>query len=460
VKRTSWSQGLSVTADGTGVVPLAGAVAVRLLADRVGLTEGLSTALARRGFVPVHDRGQVWVDVATMLAAGGEAIADIDTLRHQAAVLGPVASPPTVWRSLDEVTPAALRRVEKVRAKVRRHVWSQMSGLPASKVAGTDLGETIVLDVDATLVDAHSEKEQAAATFKHGFGFHPIGVWCDNTHELLAVMLRPGNAGSNHAGDHIEVLGRAIAQIPAQHRHHLLIRADGAGATHQLLDWLAGLNQLRGRRVEYSIGFPTKNTAVTSAITRLPAKVWTPAVTADGEVREHADVVEITDLLDLSGWPDGMRVIVRREHPHPGAQLSLFETHDGYRYQAFATNTRIGQLGLLEARHRAHARVEDRIRAAKDTGLGRLPSREWAINSAWVQLAAIATDLIAWLQLLALDGDLARAEPKLLRFRMLHVAARLTHSARRRRLRIPTGWPWAAKIVDAFQRIMIIPAPT
>jgi Transposase DDE domain group 1 len=272
VKRTSWSQGLSVTADGTGVVPLAGAVAVRLLADRVGLTEGLSTALARRGFVAVHDRGQVWVDVATMLAAGGEAIADIDTLRHQTAVLGPVASPPTVWRSLDEVTPAALRRVEKVRAKVRRHVWSQMSGLPASKVAGTDLGETIVLDVDATLVDAHSEKEQAAATFKHGFGFHPIGVWCDNTHELLAVMLRPGNAGSNHAGDHIEVLGRAIAQIPAQHRRHLLIRADGAGATHQLLDWLAGLNQLRGRRVEYSVGFPTKNTAVTSAIARLPGE--------------------------------------------------------------------------------------------------------------------------------------------------------------------------------------------
>jgi hypothetical protein len=198
-------------------------------------------------------------------------------------VLGPVASPPTVWLSLDEVTPAALRRVEKVRAKVRRHVWSQMSGLPASKVAGTDLGETIVLDVDATLVDAHSEKEQAAATFKHGFGFHPIGVWCDNTHELLAVMLRPGNAGSNHAGDHIEVLGRAIAQIPAQHRRHLLIRA--AGATHQLLDWLAGLNQLRGRRVEYSVGFPTKNTAVSSASWR-PDTAPTPGSrTGSGPLR-------------------------------------------------------------------------------------------------------------------------------------------------------------------------------
>jgi hypothetical protein len=460
VKRTAWSQGLSVTADGTGVVPLAGAVAVRLLADRVGLTDGMAAALSRRGFAPVHDRGRVWVDVATMLAAGGEAIADIDTLRQQTGLLGMVASPPTVWRTLDEATPATLRRVEKVRSKVRRHVWHQLPGVPASKVAGMDLGETIVLDVDATLITAHSEKEQAAATFKHGFGFHPIGVWCDNTHELLAIRLRPGNAGSNHADDHIDVLTRAIAQIPTAHRKRLLVRADGAGATHQLLDWLTAQGRVRSRRVEYSVGFPTKNAAVTSAIARLPARAWTPAVTSHGELREHADVAEVTGLLDLSGWPEGMRVILRRKHPHPGAQLSLFEAADGYRYQAFATNTRIGQLAFLEARHRAHARVEDRIKAAKDIGLGRLPSREYAINQAWVQLAAVAADLIAWLQMLALDGDLAKAEPKLLRFRMLHVPARLARSSRRRHLRIPAGWPWAADIVDAFRRIMIIPAPT
>jgi hypothetical protein len=442
------------------VVALAGAVAVRLLADRVGLTDGMTAALSRRGFVPVHDRGRVWVDVATMLAAGGEAIADIDTLRQQTGLLGAVASPPTVWRSLDEATPAALRRVETVRSGVRRHVWSLLPGVPASKVAGMDLGETIVLDVDATLITAHSEKEQAAATFKHGFGFHPIGVWCDNTHELLAIMLRPGNAGSNHAEDHIDVLTQAIAQIPAAHRNHLLIRADGAGATHQLLDWLTAQGQVRGRHVEYSVGFRTKNAALTSAISRLPQRAWTPALTAAGDIREHADVAEVTGLLDLSGWPTGMRVIVRREHPHPGAQLSLFEASDGYRYQAFATNTRIGQLAFLEARHRAHARVEDRIKAAKDSGLGRLPSREYAINQAWVQLTAVAADLVAWLQLLALDGDLAKAEPKLLRFKMLHVPARLTCSSRRRHLRIPAGWPWAADIVDAFRRIMIIPAPT
>jgi hypothetical protein len=165
VKGTSWSRGLSVTADGDGVVPLAGSVSVRLLADRVGLTQRLSTALSRRWFSPVHDRGRVWVDVATMLTAGGEAISDIDTLRHQAPLLGHVASAPTVWRSLNEASPAALARVEKARAKVRRHVWNLLSQPPASKVAGIDLGEVVVLDVDATLVTAHSEKEQAAATF-------------------------------------------------------------------------------------------------------------------------------------------------------------------------------------------------------------------------------------------------------------------------------------------------------
>jgi hypothetical protein len=460
VKRTSWWQGLSVTADDAGMVPLAGSVAVRLLADRVGLTDGLSAALARRGFSPGHARGQVWVDVAVMLTAGGEAIADIDTLRHQPDLWGPVASAPTVWRTMDEATPAALARVEKARSQARRHVWGLLPTLPASKVAGTDLAEMVVLDVDATLVAAHSEKDRARATFKGGFGFHPIGVWCDNTTELLAVTLRPGNAGSNHAGDHIDVLRRAVDQIPAAHRRRLLIRADGAGATHELLDWLTEQGQLRGRRLEYSVGFPTKNTALTSAITAIPERAWTPAVAADGEVRDGADIAEATGLLDLRRWPTGMRVIVRRERPHPGAQLSLLEEADGWRYQAFATNTRVGQLAFLEARHRAHARVEDRIKAAKDSGLGRFPSREYAINQAWLKIVAVAADLTAWLRLLALDGDLATTEPKGLRLKMLHLPARLVRSGRRRHLRLPGRWPWADQIVEAFRRIMIIPAPT
>jgi Transposase DDE domain group 1 len=459
VKRTSWSAGLSVTGDGTGVVAHAGSVGLRLLADRTGLTGELSKAVARGSFTPRHDRGRVLIDVAVMLADGGEAIADIDVLRHQAQVLGPVASAPTVWRTLDECTEARLAKIDKARARVRRHVWSQLpEGLPASTVAGADLGEVVVLDVDATIVVAHSDKQQAAPTFKGTFGFHPLGVWCDNTTELLVARLRAGNAGANTAADHIEVLGAAIAQLPRTQRKNLLIRADGAGGSHALLDWLTDQNNVRGRRVEYSVGYAITD-KVRQAITLVPEKVWAPALDADGEVRVGGDVAEVTGLLDLTGWPAGMRVIVRRERPHPGAQLSLFEQADGWRYQAFATNTSTGQLAFLEARHRAHARVEDRIRHAKDTGLGRFPSRDYRINQAWLAATAIAADLVAWLRLLALTGQLATAEPKALRYRLLHVPARLTHSSRRRRLRIPTSWPWVDDIVAIFARIAAIPPP-
>jgi len=289
VKRNSWSSGLSVTADGTGVVAHAGSVALRLLADRTGLTAELSKAMARRSFVPVHDRGRVLADVAVMIADGGEAIADIDVLRHQSQVLGPVASPPTVWRTLDEVTPGRLKKIATARARTRRHVWTQIverhGALPASRVAGTDLGEVVVLDVDATIVITHSEKEQASPTFKRTFGYHPLGVWCDNTEEFLTGRLRTGKAGSNTAADHIEVLTEAIGQVPAAHRKNLLIRSDGAGASHQLLDWLHAQDQVRGRSVDYSVGFSvTEN--IREAIKLIPAKAWTSASDADGGIRE------------------------------------------------------------------------------------------------------------------------------------------------------------------------------
>lgn len=458
-----------MTGDGTGVVAHAGSVAVRLLADRVGLTRALSGATARRGFTPGHDRGRVLVDVATMVTAGGEAIADIDTLRHQRDVLGAVASPPTVWRALDELTPAGLRRVAKARARVRARVWDLIpGGLPASAVAGTTLNpDVVVLDVDATIVVAHSEKEQATRTFKKTFGYHPIGVWCDNSGEFLAASLRPGNAGSNTTADHLQVLKAAIAQVPAGHRRKLLIRADGAGASHGLLDWLTDVNTApkhggRGRSVEYSVGFAVTE-PVRDAIRLVPKSAWSTALDADGGIREHADVVEITGLLPdtlREAWPAGMRVIVRREHPHPGAQLSLFEERDGWRYQAFVTNTTTGQVGFLEARHRAHARVEDRIRVAKDTGLNRFPSREYGINTAWLTLVAIAADLTAWLRLLALPEALKACEPKALRYRFLHVPARLTHGARRRQLRLPATWPWVKDAVATFTKVMAIPMRT
>ena len=463
MKSTTWATGLSVSGDGVGVVAHAGGTAVRLLAEQVGLTRELSGALSRRGFVPGHDRGQVLVDVATMLAGGGEAIADIDTLRHQEEVLGSVASAPTVWRVLDELTPARLRRVEKARARTRARVWELAGGPPAARAAGRTLdSDLVVLDVDATIVVAHSEKENAAATFKRTFGFHPLGVWCDNTSELLTVALRPGNAGSNTAADHIEVLTKAVAQVPRAHRKKLLVRVDGAGASHALLKWLTDQDAKRGRHVEYSVGFAVTET-VRTAIAAIPAEgVWSPALKANGETREKAHVAEITGLLPqslLSEWPVGMRVIVRRERPHPGAQLSLFEENDGWRYQAFATNTATGALQFLEARHRAHARVEDWIRHAKDTGLGRLPSREYAINEAWLAAVAIAADLVAWLRLLALPERLAACEPKALRYRLLHVPARITRGGRRRRLRFPKTWPWVKDIVAVFARITAIPRP-
>jgi hypothetical protein len=458
VQSTAWSKDLRVTADGAGVVSHVGAALLRMLADRVGLTGALSAGLRRTGRWPVHDRGRVLVDLAVMIADGGEAICDIDVLRHQHEVFGEVASDTTAWRMLDEIGPGQLRRIAAARAKVRARLWQLFGGPPAARAAGRDIGVgVVVLDVDSTIVIAHSDKDGAAPTYKHTFGFHPILVTCDNTGELLTVRLRPGNAGANTAADHLDVLTEAIAQVPPAHRRHLLIRGDSAAATHAVVDWLHGQNTPR-RRVQYSLGWSIGE-AERAAIIGLPTAAWSPALDADGRVRDGAQVAELTGLLHLSGWPAGMRVIVRRERPHPGAQLSLFEHRDGWRYTAFVTNTPAGALQWLEARHRAHARVEDRIRCAKDTGLGRLPSREFAINQAWCVAAAIAVDLIAWLQILALDGDLATAEPKRLRYRLLHTAARLTRGQRRRWLRIPATWPWAHQITAAFTRIAAIPAP-
>ncbi|MGW5673328.1 IS1380 family transposase [Micromonospora sp. NPDC003776] len=456
---TQWSKGLSVEVGGHGVVSHVGAALLRLLADRSGLTQALSVAQSRRGFVPGRDRGRVLVDLAVMIADGGEAIADIEVLRHQSEVFGQVASPATCWRALDEISDVGLRRIARIRAKVRARVWGLIGSVPSARAAGRDLGEgVVVLDVDSTIVLAHSDKDGAAATYKHTYGFHPILVTCDNTGELLTIKLRPGNAGANTAADHLTVLTEAFAQVPVAHRRHLLIRGDSAAATHAVLDWLTAQDAKRNRRVEYSIGWSIGE-AERAAISALPTAAWSPALAADGGIRDGAQVAELTGLLALTGWPPGMRVIVRRERPHPGAQLSLFEERDGWRYTAFVTNTPAGALQWLEARHRAHARVEDRIRCAKDTGLRRLPSREFAINAAWCQIAAMAGDLIAWLQLLTLDGDLAKAEPKRLRYRLLHTAARLTRGQRRRQLRIPSTWPWADQITAAFRRIAAIPAP-
>jgi hypothetical protein len=379
--------------------------------------------------------------------------------------------------------------VARERAWLARAETTTGRMLPPARAAGRDL-DYVVLDIDATLIEVHSEKEAASPHFKGGFGMHPILCFLDNTNEALAGILRTGRAGSNTATDHIAVLGQALGQLPESARaRRILVRTDGAGFSHGFLDHLVE------QGLEYSVGYAVTED-VRDAIALLPRWAWKPAVDADGGLRDGAEVAEITDTLrearrltaarrrrdrakkahasghpvghtvgaertKVGPWPAGMRVIVRRERPHPGAQLDAFEERDGWRYQAIATNTRVGQLAFLEGRHRAHARVEDRIRQAQDAGLGRLPSRVFAINQVWLELALTAADLLAWTQTVLLldEPELATAEWKTIRYRLLHTAARITRSGRRIWLRLQKGWPWALALARAFTVLRRIPVP-
>jgi hypothetical protein len=469
---TGWSRDLSVEVGGRDVINHAGAAALRLIADRSGLTGGLSRALFRRGFVPVHDRGRVLADTAVLIADGGRVLSDLAMLRDQGELFGSVASDSTLWRALAEIGEPQRRRIARQRARTRERVWSLIElrhgRIPPSRVADQDLGRTIVIRMDASLVIAHSDKELAAGTYKGTFGHHPLGAWCDNTFESLAFTLRKGSAGSNTTSDHIEVLDEAIAQIPARYRRDLLITVDGAGASHGLVDHITTLNRRPGYRVHFSIGWDLGERERV-AIGRVPNNAWAAVLDSDGAARDLAEaaVVELTALLrehpegdHLATWPADVRIVCRREKPHPGAQLSLFEQIDGWRYQLLATNTPASTAQFLEARHRPHARVEDSIRCGKDTGLGHLPSESFALNQAWCLAATIATDLLCWLRLLCLDGELATAEPKTLRYRLLHTAARIVRGQRKRKIRIPETWPWARQLAACLLAALALPPPT
>jgi len=464
-----WARNVSVASDGKGLVGHAGAAHLRALADRTGLTAALSAALSRP-FDQRLDRGVVLVETAMTLALGGSAISDIRMFEHTRALFGPPVSDSTVWRALDEIDPAVADRIERARAKTRRHVWKLLAarpeGFPEVVIAGKTMTGWSVLDIDASLVDAASDKESAAVTWKKGFGFHPILVTCDNTDELLLLRLRPGNAGSNTAADHISVLRDAVRQIPADRRRRILIRIDGAGASHAVTEWIASGDGHPSFTWEYSTGF-TMNETHEQAVAKLGENAWEASVQVEGgKIRPNGDVAELTGLLDLAAWP-GMRILVRREHPcakHSRA-LTVFEQTHGYRYQLIATNTpdRPGRgAQWLEARHRGHVHVETKgVEQAKDTGLRRMPSKKYQVNQAWCQAIEIATDLRRWLQLLALHDhdELADAEPGTLRFRFLAVPARLVTHARRKILRIPSHWPWAEAITTAWTRIQALPTP-
>lgn len=465
MQTTNWAHDLDVEVRGNDVISHTGSVITRILADRTGLTSALSDAIGRPDVV--HDRGRVFADLAVAISDGATCMSDIAVLGNQERILGSVASMSTLWRTLNEIDEAAMTRLTAARNRTRTAVWklieTRHGKIPPIRTAYGDIDGVIGIRIDATLINSYSDKDCAAGNFKGGYGFHPLTAWCDNTGECLAIIPRPGNAGSNTAADHIAVIDAAVAAIPAEHRRHLLITIDGAGSSHRVIEHLTSLDARVGFTVEYSVGFDL-DARVKNAISLLPEHVWSPALDAKGAAREDAAIAEVTGLLregyagdKMGTWPAGMRILVRREPVEEGKQLSLFEQINGYRYQPFATNTSGGQIQKLEARHRVHARVEGFIRCAKDTGLARWPSSSFAINSAWVIAVAIACDLLCWSRLLLLDGPLALAEPQTLRYRLLHTGARIIKRARKQILRIPETWPWAHEIATAFKRVLAIP---
>jgi hypothetical protein len=451
VDATSTVQRLRVTGGDGSTAQLVGAHMLGELADRIGLSWAYSAAVPWRGErAPAHDRGRLLAQVAVMLAAGGRCVADMAALRDQPVLFGQVASDPTIWRTFDAINPDVLEALRAARAQARARVWSQRRGRRRGP---------LVLDVDASLVEIHSERKQRAAShYKGGFGFHPMFCFTDRG-EALAGILRPGNAAANSGADQLAVVDMAIAQLPADvavghHpgddaslvRQRIVVRADTAGHVHA---FIAGLVT---RNIEFSVS-ARASAQLDTAIRQIPARRWRPAINPDGSPRRGAQIVEIRNIT-LTGVPAGTRIIVRREQPHPGAQLRLWD-HDGWRHQVLLTNSR-GDARRLEVRHRRHGDVENRIKNAKDCGLERMPFTSFDANAAWMEMVLTAADMLIWCQQLLLSGELADAEPRTLRYRLLHVAGRLVHQARQVWLRLPDHWPWSTDLLHAYQRLATI----
>jgi len=442
VKTQTTRQTVEVRADGEGLVSHAGAFLLVELADGLRLTEALSAAMApTRERRSAHDPGVVLRDLAVTIADGGDHVSDLGVLRGQEALFGAVASETTAHRVLKSIDAGLLEALRGARAVALARAWD----------AGARPQE-LILDIDASLLTAHSEKQGAAGTYKGGFGFFPLLCYLAETGEPLAGILRPGNAGANTAADHFEVLQLALEQLPAADLdREILARADIGGRTH------AFTSDCREAGIRFSVGYEVE-AKVREAIGELPASAWEQAIDGDGTEREGAQIAELTDRLDLCAWPQGTRLICRRERPHPGAQLSVFDCESGYRHTAFITDQEDTDVAALELRHRRRARVEDAIRVGKETGMRRMPFAAFAHNQAWLEASLLAQALLRWAALLCLQGELSLAEPKRVRQRLLHVAGRLVRTGRRVVLRLPRSWPWAQALVAAFGRLRALPA--
>ena len=442
-----------VEGGGEQVVAHVGLHALGSFADRLGLGDELSARIPpRTDRLPLHDRGKVLVQAMLMLAGGGEACSDIEALRSQQALFGSVPSDSTLYRAFRQIDAATLGGLWEAMAEVRGKVWRR-----SCATTGRD---PVVLDIDASLVEIHSENKQATApTYKGGFGFHPMFCFADATGEALAGLLRPGNAGANSIADHLAVLDAALAQLPAEIAagHHdgdevwavrrgVRLRVDSAGCSARL----AGA--CRDRNVGYSM-VARSNRQIHIAISRAldDEQRWAPALRQDGEVRDGSEVAELTEQVDLSHWPEGTRLIVRREPLHPGAQTTLFPSLE-HRYWGHYTDG-AGEAVMLDADMRAHAHVEDHIRRLKTSGLERFPFCDLDANRAWMAVVCFGADLVRWFQLLCLSGALGSAEPKALRWRLWHTPARIVRRARRHIVRILEGWPTEDEILTAYRHI-------
>ncbi len=446
---------VAVEGGGDQVVAHVGLHALGAFADRLGLGDSLSARMPISGErLPRHDRGKVLTQAMLMLAGGGEACADIEHLRAQVDLFGAVPSDSTLYRTFRQIDPSTLAGLWEAMAEVRAQVWRR-----SAATTGT---HAVVLDIDSSLHEIHSEnKAEAAATYKGGYGFHPIYCFADATGETLSVRLRPGNAGANNIADHVAVLDEAIAQLPADiavgHRpgddqslvrRAVQVRVDSAGCTDFV--W-----QARARNVGFAV-VARSNASIHAAISRIAwdDDAWQPARRQDGDDRPGAAVAELTDDLDLSDWPERTRLIVRREPLHPGAQQSLFPS-TMFRYWGHYTDAE-GDPVTHDVHMRAHAHVEDHIRRLKESGAQRFPFCDIDANRTWLAVVCFADALVRWFQLLCLTGPLAVAEPKTLRWTLWHTPARLVHRARRRLVRILEGWPTAHQLLDAYQRLALI----
>jgi len=440
--------GFGIEAGGESLISSTGGSLLVQTAQVSGLTQGLSRGLRPwRAARSVHDPGKTVLDLAVAIALGGDCLADAALLRAQPELFGAVASDPTISRLIDvlgEDAGAVIAAIRRARAAAREVVWGHRCPIAAD--------QEVVVDLDATLVGAHSDKEGATPNFKRGFGFHPMMAFVDHgpggSGEPLAAMLRPGRANASDAADQIAVLDAALAQLPDGLRRRVLVRGDTGSGVKEFLWHIHHLG------LSYSVGVYGRQ-PVLDALAALPRQAWRAALDADGHPREGAQVAELTRWLPATfvGWPPGMRVIARRERPHPGAQLRITD-HHGWRITLFATNTVGGRLADLEMRHRLRARAEDRIRTLKDTGLNKLPLQAFGKNAIWLELAALAYELLIWTQLMAWPDHPARIwEPNRLRLRLLSVAARIITTGRRRILRLSRRWPWSDLLISGQRNL-------